>query len=330
MKSWEQLREVQPLAVKIMMNSFLKNRVSHAYLIQGTRGTGKKTFATMIAMTIFCPNVNNVEPCQSCHTCKRILSGNHPDVHWIEPEGKSIKTEQIRALQHEFGYRGMESAKKVYIITNAEALTVNASNRILKFLEEPEVETTALLLTDNGQSIIPTIQSRCQILELKPLQQKAFINRLMADNDIAINESQSRLISELTNNISEARTLHEEEKVYEIKDVVYQLIYQLIANYEDRYLFMHQTYLPKIKDKQDQELGLDLMLLAFKDILNFRNQRVEQLLFFQSNDGLLNRAIEQFSEQRLLHILQAILEAKQKLNQNVHPTLVMEQLVLRF
>lgn len=330
MKSWEQLREVQPLAGKIMMNSFLKNRVSHAYLIQGTRGTGKKTFATMIAMTIFCPNVNNVEPCQSCHTCKRILSGNHPDVHWIEPEGKSIKTEQIRTLQHEFGYRGMESAKKVYIITNAEALTVNASNRILKFLEEPEVETTALLLTDNGQSIIPTIQSRCQILELKPLQQKAFINRLMADNDIAINESQSRLISALTNNISEARTLHEEDKVYEIKDVVYQLIYQLIANYEDRYLFMHQTYLPKIKDKQDQELGLDLMLLAFKDILNFRNQRVEQLLFFQSNDGLLNRAIEQFSEQRLLHILQAILEAKQKLNQNVHPTLVMEQLVLRF
>ena len=152
----------------------------------------------------------------------------------------------------------------------------------------------------------------------------------MADNDIAINESQSRLITALTNNLIEDKTLHEEDKVYEIKDVVYQLIYQLIANYEDRYLFMHQSYLPKIKDKQDQELGLDLMLLAFKDILNFRNQRVEQLLFFQSNDGLLNRAIEQFSEQRLLHILQAILEAKQKLNQNVHPTLVMEQLVLRF
>src|SRR5699024_10427186 len=142
--------------------------------------------------------------------------------------------------------------------------------------------------------------------------------------DIAMNGPQARLISALTNNISEATALHEEMKVYDIKDVVYQLIYQLIANYDDRYLFMHQSYLPKMKDKQDQELGLDLMLLAFKDILNFRNQRVEQILFFQSDDGLLNRTIEQFSEQRLLHILQAILEAKQKLNQNVHPTLVME------
>src|SRR5699024_10076063 len=223
MKSWEQLREVQPLAGKIMMNSFLKNRVSHAYLIQGTRGTGKKTFATMIAMTIFCPNVNNVEPCQSCHTCKRILSGNHPDVHWIEPEGKSIKTEQIRSLQHEFGYQGMESAKKVYVITNAEALTVNASNRILKFLEEPEVETTALLLTDNGQGIIPTIKSRCQILELQPLQHGAFIDKLMLDEAVNINESQARLISALTNNLNEAIRLHEEEKVYEVKEVVYQL-----------------------------------------------------------------------------------------------------------
>src|SRR5690625_4455462 len=178
MKTWEELREIQPLASKIMMNSFLKNRVSHAYLIQGTRGTGKKSLATLIAMTIFCTDVTGVEPCQKCHVCKRILSRNHPDVHWIDPDGQSIKTEQIKALQAEFGYQGMESTKKVYIITNAEALTTNASNRILKFLEEPELEATALLLTDNGQGIIPTIRSSCQIIDLQMLNYKDFYHRL--------------------------------------------------------------------------------------------------------------------------------------------------------
>ena len=330
MRTWEQLQALQPLAGKIMVNSFKKNRVSHAYLIQGTRGTGKKSFARMVAMTLFCPHSEGIEPCQSCHVCNRILSGNHPDVHWIEPDGQSIKNEQIRALQEEFGYQGVESSRKIYIITHAEALTINASNRILKFLEEPEVETTALLLTDNGQGIIPTIRSRCQMLELQPLQQEAFIDKLLEVEDSTIQAQQAPLLSALTNNIDEAIQLHEEARIYEIKDTMVQLIYHLIAHHEERYLFVHQSLLPQLKDKQEQELGLDLLLLAFKDILNYRNQRVEKLLFFQTDDGLLSRAVQQFSEQRLLHILKAILEAKQKLNQNVHPTLVMEQLVLRF
>src|SRR5690625_5856331 len=159
MKTWTELSEVQPLVSTIMMNSFKRNRLSHAYLIQGMRGTGKKTIAKLIAMTYFCTQTEGVEPCQTCHMCKRVNTGNHPDVHWVEPEGKTIKTEQIETLQTEFGYTGMESEKKVYIITSAEALTVNAANRILKFLEEPEPLTIALLLTDNGQAIIPTIKS---------------------------------------------------------------------------------------------------------------------------------------------------------------------------
>ena len=330
MKTWEELREIQPLASKIMMNSFLKNRVSHAYLIQGTRGTGKKSLATLIAMTIFCTDVTGVEPCQKCHVCKRILSRNHPDVHWIDPDGQSIKTEQIKALQAEFGYQGMESTKKVYIITNAEALTTNASNRILKFLEEPELEATALLLTDNGQGIIPTIRSRCQIIDLQPLNDKAFYHRLINLENISINENNARLLSALTNNIDEAITLHEDERIYQIRDIVVQFIYHLIVNYDERYLFVHQNYLPQLKDKKEQEQGLDLLLLAFKDILNDRNNREDHLLFFQPNDGLLKRSAQQFSDKRLLHILKTLLEAKQKMNQNVHPTLVMEQLVLQF
>src|SRR5690625_2225660 len=101
------------------------------------------------------------------------MSGNHPDVHWIEPEGRTIRNEQIDLLRKEFVYTGLETSKKMYIISGAEALTVNAANRILKFLEEPDMETTAILLTDNGQSIIPTIRSRCQIIDLKPLDQRA-------------------------------------------------------------------------------------------------------------------------------------------------------------
>ena len=330
MQTWSDLQSTQPLASKIMMNSLKRNRISHAYLIQGSRGTGKKTFAMLLAMTLLCEQRQAIEPCQECNTCKRIMSGNHPDVHWIEPEERTIRNEQIDLLRKEFVYTGLETSKKLYIISGAEALTVNAANRILKFLEEPDMETTAILLTDNGQSIIPTIRSRCQIIDLKPLDQRAFQHRLMNLESETISENNARLLSALTNNIDDAIQYHQAETIYRVRDVVSELIYELLVQYEQRYLFVHQKWLPQLTDRKEQELGLDLLIIAIKDIVHFQMGRENHTFLFQSGDGLLQRAVNQFPQKRLLQMLKDLLQARQKMNQNVHPTLVMEQLVLQF
>src|SRR5690625_4361163 len=285
MQTWSDLQSTQPLASKIMMNSLKRNRISHAYLIQGSRGTGKKTFAMLLAMTLLCEQRQAIEPCQRCNTCKRIMSGNHPDVHWIEPEGRTIRNEQIDLLRKEFVYTGLETSKKMYIISGAEALTVNAANRILKFLEEPDMETTAILLTDNGQSIIPTIRSRCQIIDLQPLDQTAFQHRLVQLENESINENNARLLSALTNNIDDAIMYHKEEKLYEIRDIVTQLIYELLDNYEERYLFVHQKWLPLLKERQDQELGLDILIIAINDVVHFQMGRENHTFLFRSEES---------------------------------------------
>lgn len=330
MQTWNDLQSIQPLATKIMMNSITRNRISHAYLFQGSRGTGKKSFATLLAMTLLCKDRQDIEPCQACHTCKRIMTRNHPDVHWIEPEGRTIKNEQIDLLRKEFVYTGLETTRKIYIISEAEALTVNAANRILKFLEEPDMETTAILLTDNGQSIIPTIRSRCQIIDLQPLDQAAFQYRLTQLENESINENNARLLSALTNNIDDAITYHQEATIYQTRDIVTQLIYELLTNYDERYLFVHQKWFTQLKDRKDQEQGLDLLIIAMNDIVHFQMGREEHTFLFQPGDGLLQRAVNQFTQKRLLQMLKDLLHARQKLNQNVHPTLVMEQLVLQF
>src|SRR5690625_3846185 len=95
MTTWSHFNELQPVASKILMNSIRKGRLSHAYLIQGKRGTGKRQLARLIAQTVFCQQRSPVEPCQRCNHCRRIQSGNFPDLHWIKPEGASIKNEQI-------------------------------------------------------------------------------------------------------------------------------------------------------------------------------------------------------------------------------------------
>src|SRR5690625_2954900 len=146
MNTWAALREVQPVVGKMLINSLQGNRVSHAYLIQGMRGTGKKSIATLLAMSLFCENRDSVEPCNRCHSCKRVISKNHPDVHWMERGKKSIGKEEVDIFVKEFSYTGFESNKKMYIIPEADTLTINAANRLLKFLEEPHIDTTAVLL----------------------------------------------------------------------------------------------------------------------------------------------------------------------------------------
>lgn len=326
MKTWEEIKTIQPLASKLIMNSVKKKRISHAYLIQGERGTGKRAIALQLAKVLFCQHKQDVEPCHECHVCKRIESGNYPDVHWIVPDGKSIKIDQIRQLQEEFIYSGLESNQKVYIITDAETLTVNAANRILKFLEEPNRQTTAILLTENSQAIIPTIRSRCQLIDLQPLNPSQFQQQLVKHH---ISEKNAKLLSALTNNLQEAIQWSNDDWFAQARKLVIQLIQTYTTNASDVFLFIHQQWMPHFKDRVQQERGLDLLLIAFKDVLYYHIGNRTDLTLFSENDVLLEKAVIQFPEQKVLFILTAILKAKQKLNQHVNPTLVMEQLVLQ-
>lgn len=330
MLDWSSFATTQPLASRILANSIKKNRLSHAYLVQGERGTGKKTFATILAMTIFCENRQTENPCQRCHACRRIASLNHPDVHWIIPEGTTIKNEQIDYLRKEFSFSGVESTEKVYVIDQAETLTTHAANRLLKFLEEPNITSTAILLTEQSQAILPTIRSRCQLIDLQPLDPSHFQQKLLQLDGIQITKEQSKLLSALTTNIEEAVSLHEAKHIYEIQQMIEQLFKLLTERYEERFLFIHERWLPLLVEKESQRLGLELLLLALRDTIYAQVGRYHSLTFFQQENPILNRMTERFSNRRLVHMLKLTLEAKQKWAQHTHPTLVIEQLILQF
>lgn len=326
MKTWSEVAKVQPLASRIITNSIKKGRISHAYLLHGARGTGKEAIALLIAKGLFCSNQQGASPCNECNNCKRIASGNHPDVHWIEPEGQSIKIEQVRDLQKEFTYSGMESNRKVYVIKHADTLTVNAANRILKFLEEPSKETTAIMLTENSQSILPTIRSRCQVIDLQPLNPVSFQNQLIENG---MTKTNAVLMSALTNNYEDAFAWDENAWFAEARKLMVQLIEMFTMKPEDVYLFIHNHWVTHFKERNEQEQGLDLLLLAFKDILYYHIGNEESMVFFTQHDALVEKAAMSFSQEHLVNILNFVMQAKRKLKQNVQPTLVIEQLALQ-
>ncbi|MDC3414887.1 DNA polymerase III subunit delta' [Aquibacillus sp. 3ASR75-11] len=325
MKTWTEMASIQPLVSKMLTNGFKQNRVSHAYLFYGPKGTGKRAMGSLLTKTLFCKKKTDIEPCQDCKDCHRIDSGNHPDVHWISPDGQTIKKEQILHLQKEFTYTGMESNQKVYIIDQADRMTTNASNRLLKFLEEPNKETTAILLTENSQSILQTIRSRCQMMAFKPLNTVALQNQLM---DKGLTEANARLMVALTNNLSDAMELDKDEWFANARKIVVQLIEVLQSKPEESLLFIHNSWMHHFKDREQIQQGLDLLLLWFKDLI-YHATGNEALIVFMYEQERMEKSALIWSRQHITNVLQSIMDAKKKIGQNVNPALVMEQLTLQ-
>ncbi|TLS35092.1 DNA polymerase III subunit delta' [Pseudalkalibacillus caeni] len=325
MASWKELREKQPNVVKMLTNSFAKDRISHAYLFEGGAGTGKKEAAIQLAKTYFCQHTDGIEPCLTCKDCKRIDSRNHPDVFFVEPDGQSIKIQQIRQLQKEFSYLGLESKKKVYILEHADRMTNQAANSLLKFLEEPGKMTIAVLLTEQVQHILSTIYSRCQVLSFRPLSSMNLLERLKEQN---VENRLARLASALTNDMTEALELSESEWFAQARSIVLQLTEELKDRPHQALISIHDKWLSHFKEKDQIDLGLNLLLFWYKDLLLTQIQDEQNIVYLDQRD-ILERYALQLTKKRISDNMLAILEAKRRLAANTNPQFVMEKLVLR-
>jgi DNA polymerase III subunit delta' len=323
-KNWEQLQELQPIVLKMLKQGLQKNRVAHAYLFEGSRGTGKKDFAFLLTKALLClAPIENV-PCETCINCKRVNHGNHPDVHLLEPDGLSIKKGQIKALQEEFSKTGVESKKKFYLVTHADRMTTNAANSLLKFLEEPHSQTVAILMTEQIQQILPTIISRCQILSFQPLSTEKMLEKLV---ELGVKREQAPLLASMTNNIDEAFALNGDDWFAQAQKIVVKLYEVLRRGSLEALLVLQEEWFGHFKEKEQIDRGLDLLLLIFKDLLYIQVGKSDQVVFVNERQRL-----EQFalycSPNSLSRQLSSILEAKRKLQSNMNPQLLMEQLVL--
>ncbi|WP_096156103.1 MULTISPECIES: DNA polymerase III subunit delta' [Bacillus] len=324
LNSWLELATLQPTVSKIVTNSLNRNRIAHAYLLDGMKGTGKKETSLLFAKSLLCKNRQSVEPCQTCSNCKRISSGNHPDVHLVEPDGNSIKKQQIQQLQEEFSKTGLESNKKIYIINHADKMTTNAANSLLKFLEEPSKGTFAFLLTENVYHILDTIVSRCQPLSFQTLTPTRLIETLQ-------NEGHSRAlslsVSQLTNNVEEAREFCQNDWFAEARVLVIKLYELLHVRPQQVLLFIQEKWMPHFQERQQLEIGLDLLLFIYKDMLYAQLNKQEELLFIDEVT-LIEKYALQTTQLRLMEHLSFILQSKSRLSSNMNAHLLMEQLVL--
>ncbi|MBJ6750539.1 DNA polymerase III subunit delta' [Geomonas anaerohicana] len=168
----------QDRAIAVLKRSIALERVAHAYLFSGIEGCGKKKTALAMVQAVFC---GKEEACGVCSSCRKIASGQHPDLHILEPDGAFIKIDQVRELQKELAYRPFEAPKKACIIDGAEKLNLASGNALLKTLEEPPGNALMILITAERSAVLQTILSRCQTLEFQPLPAETIEERLVRD-----------------------------------------------------------------------------------------------------------------------------------------------------
>lgn len=177
--------------IKQMLNLAVQNNnILHSYMFVGEEGIGKNLFAKQLAQMVLCSDENQ-KPCGKCKSCLEFNAESHPDFVQIEPEdGKTIKIDQVRFLQQKVQEKPVTSSKKVYLISQAETMTREAANSLLKTLEEPPEYVVIILTTSNESKILTTIKSRCMKLNFEPIPEEQIINYLRQnglDADITTN-----------------------------------------------------------------------------------------------------------------------------------------------
>ncbi|RXZ79256.1 DNA polymerase III subunit delta' [Paenibacillaceae bacterium] len=312
----------QEKAKRILQNALRRNQVSHAYLFHGQSGTGRMETARAFAKTLFCES-GLEDACGECLACRKFEHGNQPDLHIIAPDGASIKIDQIRGLQRELSYRNNGSFQKVYIIEHAEKMTLQAGNSLLKFLEEPLSPVVAILITDNGQAVLPTIRSRVQWVPFVPLSPEKTLESLVAEG---LPHLLARAAVRLASGKDACRNILQQEGFAETRNVVIQLGKESLTRFTAAMLTAQQQVF-KAGSGIHPELVLSLLLLWYKDMIHFQTGRQESVVFIDQVEWIGKHAFARPPEGWVSCMEQA-LEAGRRIRANVAPQLAFEQFLV--
>lgn len=305
-----------------------RGALAHAYLLVGNVNMGTVALATEVALRLFCPHQDDQgHPDRTCPECQRVLSGNHPDVVVARPEGRQIKVDQVRYLKAEFSKTGVEGEKKVFIIEGAETLTGSAANSLLKFIEEPGPGVYIFLLTPNKNAVWQTVQSRCQVIELRPLPSEMVKEQLQ---EAGVPEYLGPLAAGLGLSAKQGASLMEDDWLPTSVKLVFDWFKEVASGDPLSFVDVQTGFLKQGSDRAKQLVLLDLVTMVWRDALLLKNRVTEpERLHFRQWQAEVAQLIMPSSAQQVLVASELTLEGRHLLDQNISFQNVVEQLTLR-
>ena len=304
----------QDKPIEILKTYIDNSCLEGGYLFTGPEGIGKKMTALALAKRLNCLEAK-VDSCGHCASCLKINNNQHPDVHLSLEEEPQIKIEVIRQLQKEINLKAYEGGFKVFIIDNAHTLTAEASNALLKILEEPPKKSLIILITDKPNLLFKTVLSRCKILKFLPLQRGALAEILK--KDYKLNTGLAHFLAYFSEGrLGRALKLKDEDIITK-KNI-----------FIDKFVLSSQPNIENLAQgsRLDVRNSLNLLATWFRDIYLLKTGVREEEVINSDRKADLARSVERFSFPDLDSVLGNITSAIAYLDQNVNMRLLLYNL----
>ncbi|MCF7924131.1 MAG: hypothetical protein K9L64_03360 [Candidatus Izimaplasma sp.] len=313
-REWEDIAKEQATPARLLKNHIQLNRVNHAYIFEGEKGTKKGEIAHFFAKTLLCKNLDqDLNPCNVCKDCKRVNNDTHPNVLKIEPDGKFIKKEQVQNLIEEYSKTSLEVSPRINIIYEADKFNLSSANSLLKIMEEPGEDIYQILITENYNSLLPTIKSRAEAIHFKELDRNLIRQELKKQG---IKSSYAHPISQYTSNLEAAKAIADDEEMIEIIDLVIDVYKALLTDNQSAII----TFLEKNKkilvDNDKANFFIELMIIFQKDILQTKLDKED--LCFLDQKSIINKLADKidisYAEKALKNMLELSIRTKYNIN----------------
>lgn len=325
-----------------LQNSILSGNLNHAYLLVGPKSIGKFTVAQCFIASLFCKfthqstgEVSASSPCRRCLSCQQFFKQLHPDIYPVRVEisaksgleRKNISIAQIRDLQSKLAKRSFLNSYKVAIIDDAELMTIEAANSLLKTLEEPSAQTIIILISSDLSRIPSTIASRCQVLKFLPVAQEEIVSQLTK-------QGVERALALILANLSLGRPglaidLLKQDLLENYQQEVYDFIKIKTLNLTARLAILSEFY-PRggfISQLKALNHKLDIWLSVTRDLILLKSS-TGQFIKNSFAKKELEKLLTIFSLEKLIDLNQSLEEAKKYLTLNINPRLLLENLLI--
>ena len=291
---------------------------SHAYIIEGAQGTGKRTVARLAAAGILCQGHGDL-PCGVCPSCKKVLSDIHTDVRFFD----ITKVDQVRSIKQNLYDAPNESDYKIYVFNDAQKMNIKAQNALLISLEEPPKNVIFFLLTTDAGMLLETIRSRAQILRTEPLDKDTIFEHLKNDMRISLSDSKlEQIVMASAGSLGYAISLcdtKQSELILAQRQRALDMTLAVIKNdAESVSTLLSASSMPR----EDLKSLLTLCVTVIGDLLLLKKDKNAKLHFFTSWEEAIERA-QKYQTTRLLSCYDALLTAISDLNMNSNTALTL-------
>jgi len=312
--------------VALLEKSLKVEKLPHACLFLGPRHVGKMTLAISLAQALNCEG--DAKPCGECPQCQRIAGRKHADIQVIGLDGRAeIGIDQIRDMEHSASLRPFEGRNRVFIIDGAEHLSHESANCLLKTLEEPPSNVQLILLAVNERLLLPTVVSRCQKLELRPLAIPV-VERALIELWQAVPE-RARVLARLSSGCLgwAVSALADERLLGGRAERLSALLHLASVGPEERFAYAAQLASQFTKNRESVQEVLSLWVGCWRDLLLIKGGCGDFITNIDQ-EAALYREAESYSLKAVKTSIDSLQRAMEQLDQNANPRLVLEVLML--